>query len=71
MSDTVFEPFLNKNVLVETDNNFQVKGKLIYYKSSEKEDHEPFVLVLKAQDRFIVLRNWVVIKEINPWSKGF
>jgi hypothetical protein len=56
MIDSVFEPFLNKQVIVETG-SLQVKGKLVYYKSSENQGHIPFILVLEMQDRTIVLRD--------------
>jgi hypothetical protein len=69
LEGNIFEPFLNRDVIVETD-AIQVKGILVYYKVSEREGHEPFILVLRSEGRTVVLRNWVSIKKLrNEWEK--
>lgn len=61
MQNNIVDGFLNKTVLVETGLE-QVKGKLIHYEPSDSQNHKPFTLILKAQEHFLVLRNWSIIK---------
>lgn len=61
---SIIDVFLNKNVLVESSNQ-KIEGKLVHYEPSDKESHRPFTLILKTQGRFLVLRNWSVLKELK------
>jgi hypothetical protein len=54
--------FLNRDVTVENE-KATVKGTLFYFKPSIRgEPHEPYVLILKVDDRMVVLRSWDLIK---------
>jgi hypothetical protein len=49
-------------VIVERDKE-AVKGKLVYFKPSIRGNpHSPFVLILKVDNRIVVLRSWDIIK---------
>jgi len=58
---SILEFFMNKTVSVETE-NFQIKGKLIFYREGFKQGHLPTVLILKNEQGYSILRAWSVIK---------
>ena len=58
----ILSHFLNRDVIVERDKE-TVKGKLVYFKPSIRgESHSPYVLILKIDNKNVVLRGWDTIK---------
>jgi len=58
--------FLGHAVTVESS-GYLVKGKLVCYRDSERNPHQPELLVLEGKaGTKILIRSWTVIKRERP-----
>jgi hypothetical protein len=56
--------FLGKNVRVKVEVDFEVTGIFLHYQLENREEHKPFLLLLKDNSGYHVVRgNWINISE--------